>query len=270
MAITTKAQLKTALSFKQRVGILRVGTNSASNPLTMFHYGGAPAAGTLAGTSTAAGVVPTDATVGFPDIMAFGAGNTGYLARVMATPFFSGQTERGTLYDMLFKAGAYAFNANVTLAAQPSYASRIPGGDYKGTTIWWESVTAFTGSPSVVVTYTNQDGVAGRTTGVFSLGAQGNIGAIRNLPLQAGDTGVQKIESVIGSVATAGTFNILVLRPLWMGNLAPLEKPVQTSPLMIRLPILFDTSALFVILNYTQNASGTGFGFGLELDIVEG
>ena len=43
------------------------------------------------------------------------------------------------------------------------------------------------------------------------------LGKMFQLPLQAGDSGVQKIESVVvtnGTTAmTAGNFNVLVLRP---------------------------------------------------------
>lgn len=57
-------------------------TTVATGWFTMLDIAGVPGAGTLAGTSTAAGVVPTDATAGFPTVDAFGGGATGYLARV--------------------------------------------------------------------------------------------------------------------------------------------------------------------------------------------
>ena len=162
----------------------------------------------LAGTSTTAGVVPTDATAGTPAVSAFGASATGYLSQV---EFGSSVACRIKIFDMLFKAGAYAFNAAVTLAAQPSFSSRVPGGtDFTDTQIWIEFVTASTGVQSVAVTYTNQAGVAAKTTGVV-VTAAGTIGRMFQMPLAAGDTGVQKIDSVTGTVATVGTFNVLVL-----------------------------------------------------------
>lgn len=105
---------------------------------------------------------------------------------------------------MLFKAGAYAFTAGTTtLSAQPSYASRIPasGTDYTGTEIWIEVTTAFvTGTAwQVQVTYTNQSGTAGRTSIISAAQAAAGLtlGKMFQIALQAGDTGVQKIESVI-------------------------------------------------------------------------
>jgi hypothetical protein len=41
------------------------------------------------------------------------------------------------------------------------------------------------------------------------------------MPLQAGDRGVSRVDNVVGSVATVGTFNVLVMR-----RLARLRVPV--------------------------------------------
>lgn len=213
---------------------------------TMFNVAGGLPAGTLAGTSTAAGVVPTDATTGCPTVDATPGGKTSYLGSVelLARVAAAAGSFRYRLCDMLFKAGAYAFNAATSLAAQPSYSGRIPNSDYKGTEIWFECVTAFTGLPSLAVTYTNQDGTTGRTTGTVNLGANAPIvGRMVQLPLQAGDSGVQKIESVTATVATVGTFNILVLRPLWMGRVIS-DILCTHGPDLTDLPIVFDTSAL--------------------------
>lgn len=215
MAITTFDGF--LASAKQFASIAKTTSRTAvaASWFSTIDLAGNPGAGVLAGTSTAAGVVPTDATAGFPVINAFGGGAKGHLAQV---DFGSSVASRLKLFDCLFKAGAYAFNANTALAAQPSYAARMPGGSYLDTQIWIEAVTAFTGNLSVAVTYTNQDGVAGRTTGTVATGVAPTVGRLIRLPLQAGDSGVQKIESVVATVSTVGTFNVLVLRPLWSGR----------------------------------------------------
>jgi hypothetical protein len=251
MAITTLAGLQAAMEAGQSIVFQRQGATPAQpNWGSVFNSGNVPGAGTLAGTSTAAGVVPTDATTGCPNIIDFPAGKTGYLGSVQFTdqPAAIGSTgpQRIRLCDMLFKAGAYAFNAAVTLASQPSYSSRIPGADYKGTEIWFEGVTAFTGNPSITVTYTNQDGTTGRSTGALSMTAP-NANRMAMFPLQAGDTGVQKIESVTATVATVGTFNILVLRPLWCGSLPNVGESGFHGPDLTDLPILFSDAALFMM-----------------------
>lgn len=242
-------------SAKQQITMFKSAarTTVASIPFSLHELAGQPGAGVLAGTSTAAGVVPTDADAGFPLLNAFTAGATGRLSNVSASNTVAC---RILLYDMLFKAGAYAFNANVNLASQPSYSGRVPGGtDYTDTEIWIEAVTAFTGNQSIAVTYTNQSGTTGRTTGTIATGVAPTVGRMLRLPLQAGDTGVQNIESVVSSVSTVGTFNVLVLRRL--ANLR-----VGSNSLMsldfgnIGMPQVFADSALFYIVQADSTSSG--------------
>ena len=248
---------------KQKIGIQRASVTSIANiPTQIMQAAGNPGAGALAGTSTAAGVVPTDLTAGFPVIDAF-VGAIGYLTRVQ---FSAAGTCRLMLFDCLFKAGAYVFNAAVTLAAQPSYSTRVPGGtDFKNTSIWLEAVTAFTGNQTIVITYTNQDGVTGKTTGTIATGIAPIIGRMYQMPLAAGDTGVQKIESVTSSVSTVGTFNVLVLRPLWYGSVLSNSGGGANDMLTTGMPQVFADSALMLIVQPT----GTGTGIvDVQLEIA--
>lgn len=224
--------------------------------------------GTLAGANTANGVVPTDSDTGLPDygprLDTFGAGAKGYLTRaVFVNQGANSSNGVGILFDMVFKAGAYAFNANTTLASQPSYAARMPNGtDFNNTELWFEGVTAFTGNLTLTVTYTNQAGVAGRTTGSFAPGVAPTVRRCFRLPLQAGDTGIQRVDSVVSTVATAGTFNILVLRRLSMGRVLSVTQDVRTpnvngaDVLMTGMQEVFDTSCFTVI----QLCDGTTTG----------
>ena len=238
---------------KQRIQWIKTTTRTtvAAAWFSLFDIAGVPGAGTLAGASTTAGVVPTDATTGCPVITDFAG--TGYLTSV---EFGSSVATRLGIFDMLFKAGAYAFNASQALSAQPSYSGRIPSGDYKGTQIWIEAVTAFTGNPTITVTYTNQDGTTGRTTGAVAFGLAPTLGRMIQLPLQAGDTGVQKIESVTCTVATVGTFNVLVLRPLWTGRVRVVNDGDNHGPDKTGMPVVFQDSALIVLVNADSTSSG--------------
>lgn len=254
MSITTVDQL--IGSAKQQFQMYKSAsrTTLANIPFSVFDLAGSPGAGTLAGTSTTAGVVPTDATTGTPTINAFGGGATGYLSRFEYSNTVAG---RVYLYDMLFKAGAYSFNSNVTLSAQPSYSGRVPGGtDFTNTGIWIEAVTAFTGNMSVAVTYTNQAGTAAKTTGTVATGVAPTLGRMIQLPLAAGDTGVQKIESVVGSVSTVGTFNVLVLRRLAMGRVRIANDGDVYAPDRTGMPQVFDTSALITVIQADSTSSG--------------
>jgi hypothetical protein len=251
-------------SAKQYVSMVKTVSRptSATFWMSLFDTAGNPGAGTLAGSSTAAGVVPTDATAGFPNINGFGgAGTNGYLAQV---DFGNSAACRMKLFDCLFKAGAYAFNAAQALAGQPSYSARVLGGtDFGDTQIWIETVTGFTGSLSVAVTYTNQAGTTGRTTGTVATGITPGPRQMLQPPLQAGDNGVQRIESVTATVATAGTFNVLVLRPLWSGRVKIANDGDVHDLFKTGMPELFADSAL--LLAVCSDSSLTGIP---ELELV--
>lgn len=230
-------------------------TTVATSWFSMFELAG-NVSGTLAGTSTTQGVVPTSATAGMPTIGSFNS-NQGQLAKIEVNNNASNVGSKWSIYDLLFKSGAHAFNAADTLASQPSYATRVPATNYDGLEIWIECVTAFTGNLSVAVTYTNTAGTAARSTGTFATGAALTVGRMMQLPLQAGDAGMQKIESVTGTVATAGTFNVLVLRPI-AKNLRVNAQDFQRvwGPDALGLPRVYDTSALYPIISSDTTSSG--------------
>jgi hypothetical protein len=201
---------------KQRVIIQKTASITAAGAqwTSIWHLAGSPGPGTLAVGNTTSGVVPTDATAGFPVVNAFQAGG-GILGYVGSAKYRSSVPGSAILHDRLFHAGAFAFNFNGSLTGQPSFASRLPGGnDYTGTELWLEAVTAFIGNLSIAVTYTNQDGVTGRSTGTVALGFAPIVARLSQLPLQAGDTGIQRIDSIVATGATAGTFNLFIARPL--------------------------------------------------------
>ena len=246
---------------KQSINIVKTGarTTVAAAWFTTFDLTGAPGAGVLAGTSTTAGVVPSDATAGTLPINTFGVGNVGYVANV---DFGSSVACRLKLFDMLWKAGAYAFNANQALTAQPSYAARVPDLNYSDCQLWFEAVTAFTGNPTVTITYTNQDGVTGRTA-TLSPGLAPTVGRLIPVPLQAGDTGVQKVDNVVATAATAGTFNLLVLRPVWTGRARLANDGDTHGPLQTGMAQVYDSSALILAVNADSTALGVP-----ELELV--
>lgn len=268
MSIATVDQYVAAA--KQKIALKKTATRVtvALGWFSLFDIAGNPGAGTLAVGNTANGIVPTDALAGYPAINAFGGGNTGYLGR---TSFGSTVACRLRIYDRVFSAGAYAFNANTALAAQPSFLSRIPGGTAAAcagqTELWAEMVTAATGNQAVTVTYTNEAGVAARSTGAVGIAAAPTVGRMWQLPLQAGDKGVSLITNIQGTVATAGTFNVHVMRLLAdsriiAANFGEVQDFIRTG-----LPQLFDTSALFLAVNADSTSSGLP---DIELEIANG
>lgn len=252
MAITSLSDYYSAA--RQDVNIARLASITGVGGVfsQVLHLAGTPGAGVLAGTNTANGVVPTDATAGCPPIAAF-SGSKGYLNSVA---FGNSVTCRMRLVDVLFKAGAYNFNSNVTLASQPSYSSRIPGGNYTGTEIWLEAVTAFTGNQSIAITYVDQSNNTAESTGTIATGIAPIVGRMYQIPFNSGDSGVRQINVVTSSVATVGTFNVLVIRPLWEGlvgtaNIGDVHGPERTG-----MPEVFADSALMLLVQPVSTATG--------------
>lgn len=215
----------------------------------MFDVAGSPGAGTLAIGNTANGLVPTDATAGYPSITAASA--TKYLS---GNEFASTVASRIRLFDRVFACGAYAFNANTALASQPSYAARLPGTVYDGLELWVEQVTAATGNQAVNVTYNDQGGASG-STGAVGIGAAPTVGRCWQLPLASGDSGVQTITNVTGSVATVGTFNVMVLRPLCSMKVRFAGDGDKYDLLRTGLKHIFADSALYCLVNAEAGTS---------------
>lgn len=254
MAITTRDGLIAAMAGGQDFPWNKTASRTAvaAIPFSVFDIAGSPGAGVLAGTSTAAGVVPTDATAGCPVVNAFGGSNTGYLTRADWGASVACWIH---VYDLLFKAGAYAFNANVTLALQPSYSSRVPGGDYTGTELWLEAVTAHTGNQSIRIQYLDQGGAAG-DTGTIATGVAPTVGRMFRMPLAAGDSGVQRVDVVTSTVSSAGTFNVLVMRRLLSMRVNVANNGGYMGPDATGMPQVFADSALVAVIQPDSTATG--------------
>lgn len=254
MTITTLDGLFAATKQRVRWAKTASRTTVGNGWFSMMDLAGQPGAGVLAGTSTTNGVVPTDTTAGYPLITAFGGGASGGLGRVC---FGNTVACRIAVFDRLFLAGAYAFNANTALTAQPSYSGRVPGTNYSGLEIWAEQVTAATGSQAVTVTYTNEGGTGTRSTGAVGIGGAPTVGRCWYLPLQSGDSGVQKIDNVQGTVATVGTFNVMVLRRLCEGRIAVANGMDRQSVVDVgALLDVFADSAFYVLVSADSTSSG--------------
>lgn len=253
MTIATLRDLRRARTYRFDWQKTASRTAVATFAQSVFDQGGNPPAGTLAGTSTTAGVVPTDATTGCPLIYPEGNADPVYLSGV---DFSSSVICRITLFDLLFKAGAYAFNANTALSAQPSFTSRLPGTDYQLVEMWFECVTAFTGNASVLLTYTNEAGTGSKQTTNGNVAYPPIVGRMYRFALAAGDKGVQKLDNVFSSVATAGTFNVLLMRRLWQGRVPVVNLPYFANMYATGLERIYGDSALIAVISPDSTATG--------------
>lgn len=234
-------------------------TTVALNPSSLLDVAGSPGAGSLTIGNTTTGIVPTDATNGFPLLDAFGGGNTGYITDLS---FGSSVVGRISLKDRLWHAGSILLTslATTTFSGQPSYLGRCPDGLGNGLEIWLEiNAAVSTTATTVAVGYTNIDGVTGRTTGATASLSGFVTRRLIRMPLQAGDNGVQSITSVTvgGTVATTGSVNVIVARPLIEGMRVPVvgggDKWAWDKTGLVRV---YDTSALWPVITPDSTASG--------------
>lgn len=98
--------------------------------------------------------------------------------------------------------------------------------DGEGVQIIAVSVAGRTGTQDFTVSYTNSEGVSGRTTRVTTQNASSAIGTLQSganasanssypfLGLQSGDTGVRSIESVTMLGADVGLFTLILVKPI--------------------------------------------------------
>lgn len=263
MAITTLAQLQTARrQFCTLNTIISAGSSGPFN--SRFASTGEPS-GTLAASNTASGIVPTSSDPGYPRICKFANGNNGYINNV-----FSSKNDEGrvVLFDRLYVAGAYNFNAASSLTGQPSFASRVPNANYSGLELWVEFVTTFTGPPTITVGYTNESGVNSRSAQIAPI-TPSAVTAIA-FPLQSGDSGIQQVNSVTCTGSTAGTFNVMVLRRLadfWIRSGNIIESLSFLDDVFMQQ--IYDTSAFYVLSTASFGNNGTQLPR-VQIQLVEG
>lgn len=119
---------------------------------------------------------------------------------------------------------------NVTL---PRYSTGV------GVKIMAVSQAAQAGGATFVVSYTNQNGVPGRTTPSIKLGTQGVAGTICTsaaatvdclspfIPLQWGDTGVRSIESLTFATTDIGLLALVLVKPICQMSMRGVDAPVE-------------------------------------------
>lgn len=166
----------------------------------------------LASASTA-----TNLTVGALSVDNPGAGRQRWISGIEGV-----MNAQGTLilYDRLVHcsgaSGTVTTAQTITGATVGRYNSASTA---KGNAIFIEIYTAV-GATATTITanYTNENGVAGRTTKATAFGGTGlnHATCLIPLPLQDGDGGVLSVQSVtvLATTGTAGSFGITIARPL--------------------------------------------------------
>lgn len=181
------------------------GTFAAGQFVSLWTAPGQPGAG--ANPAATPGAVPTSATAGAVPFTNPGSGNS-YLARLFAT-----STVPGTLilYDRLVGVGGVTLNS---VAAQTVASAALTRPDANGVNaeLWIEVTTVPGGTTTITSIYNNQGGVSHTTTPAVTLTTASIAGTTYQLPLVAGDTGIQTCTSTTCGTAVTGTINVVIRR----------------------------------------------------------
>lgn len=221
MAIESLDQLIAGLSRSQDLRIFKTPvTATAGRYASLWTLGTLPAPGST--PPAGSGEAPTKNTPGAFSFTNPAPGEKSYLGAASGAGHLAGSLI--VLDRLVHTSGLVGNSAAVQAVNTVPLPARAPAGGPG--TIWLEWYTS-TGATSVnaSASYTNQDGVAGRTTPLISLGATRRVAEMIPLPLQSGDSGVLSVQSVTlsASTGTAGNFGVTLARriaeiPMVLGN----------------------------------------------------
>lgn len=263
-------------AYKQHIQISKSAavTTVAGQWATPFASAGFPAAGSTPGNTTN-GVVPTDATTGFPAIQAFAGSNKGRLSRVEA---YSPVNQTLALFDVLFWAGPTTIptsgTTTVSLTSRPSITGRIPLQSDGVTPNWfelelwaWLSTAGSNHAHSVQATYIDQDNNTAEDTSAVST-QNVAVNRILRLPWNSGDFGMRELTGykVNGATSSTGAVVVAAMRRLWTGRVEANTHKVF-GPDLTGLPQVFADSALLLACLPESTSTSTP---NLLIEIAEG
>jgi hypothetical protein len=214
--INTNDQFIASRKPRKRIIKANSGTLVVGRLHSTWLFGGFPGSGTLLGANTALQYLrATQGSCG-PDAAPLG-GNTFFLGatRLRLAGSVTGIAGDIDLYDRMVAQAC----PNVTLnTAQTLPAQALPARAGVGVEVEaFVEVQAATGAAAVTVTinYTNASGTAGRTS-TASLPASSPVGVLIPFTLQAGDTGVQSVQTMTLS-ASVVSGNICITLGKYLG-----------------------------------------------------
>lgn len=263
MALLTIDQVIAALAGARRLRFFKEAATAKGSGFwhSLWKTAGSPAAGATPASGN--GAIPTDATTGAHAFANPSAGQKSYLEKLVAAATAVGIVQ---IYDRLWaNSGLSGTSVALQSFTQPALARHTDG---EGNEIWLEVYTALgaTGT-TFTVKYTNQDGTTARTaTLAYSGGAPVAGQLIGPFPLQDGDTGVRKIESVQLSISTgtAGDFGAVLLHPHAAVAIDTAGKPTQLDVLQTGHAEVADDACLALMVL----ASGASTGIVQLTDVV--
>jgi len=217
--ITTRDGLIAALAGAQRFDLFKTSTTSegAGTWHSLWALTGYPPAGSTPPAKTAgSGYIPTKSTTGAIPWTGPAGGSKTYLGQLVASFATAGAL---IIYDRLWACSG--FDTTLTTAQTVTTPGTVdrPDTTGEGVEIWGEVYTAPGATTATwTASYTNTAGTAGRSATYTHPANAESIGQLFRFTLQAGDTGVQSVQSLTCSVSsgTAGNIGITLVRRIAM------------------------------------------------------
>ena len=226
------------------------GTLVAGRPRSYWGTAGAPGAGsfdtTLNGVTLSSTSALVDGQIPHYDP---GSGNS-YLARFVAQ---SNQAGMLLLCDRLWhNGGLSATSTSAQSITSPTFPARDANGATSGVGVYVGlEVSAATGAgtPTLTLAYTNSDGTASRSaTNVDATVASSAAGTFYRIGLQAGDVGVQSIQSLtLSATWTSGTINLVAYRIIAGLELCGDQTSAAIDCLTSGMPQIYNGTVPFLI-----------------------
>ena len=258
MAITSNDTLIAAMAGAQRLVQVRANVTAVAGRMTaLWSAAGQPGVGSVVLGQAAAGVVPVDSDTGYQTFTNPGSGSS-YLAGVSGVSAASGVI---VIWDNVWTwgSGGSGWVVTTTTAQNTTAPAALtrPDSTGAGTEAWLHILaTAGAGAATPVISYTDQDGNAGATSGTMGYAASSIIGSMYNFPLAAGDTGVRSIQSLtLTTTMTSGTARVCIMRRL---AVIPCVANVgfKYNAYDLGLPVVSNDAALMVSILPSSTASG--------------
>lgn len=193
-----------------------------------------------------------------------GSGNA-HLARLAAQANFTGTL---WLIDRLWQNSGLSVTSTTAQAISPA---TLPSRDNAGTTngaavmaaIEW-SATGGAGTPTVTLTYTDQDGNTG-ATGTFTGVASPPVGTFEIFTLAAGDTGIRAPTSFIqNATRTSGTMHLVLFRVIAQIEITTANIGNAIDVLTSGMPRIYNDSVLQLVWFPTATTATTIVGQYIE------
>jgi hypothetical protein len=248
MAISTLDQLIAAMLPPVSIAKAATPTLVAGRPHSLFYLAGSPGAALAPspGMSGAAltsygGQIPVPAPV---------SGKNIHLARFVAQATIAGAL---ILCDRLWHNSGLSLTST---SAQTINSVAWPARDANGTTngeqvlVGLEVTTATgSGTPTLTMSYTNQDGTSGRTgTNIVATAASSAVGAFYPIGLDAGDRGVRSIQTfTLSATWTSGAASLVAYREIARLEISSANVSCAIDAITGGMPRLYDQSVPFLL-----------------------